>query len=320
VQLEKFVIKNSEIIEVLLLGAPTFVSLSFVGLSYLKAGLLAYSLLALTFLALGGLLFACGAMVYAYCFTLRKLRIKVFSTFISKLELTGNESILDIESFRGIFPNLLAKITPNAEVTALVRSKNRWRKKCKNIEIKQFDLWKIPFPDHSFDVVTSTLFFHKISIPQVRDALLVEILRVLKPNGQLVLCDLLLKSTQSYNKQMNHYYDFEPKLSLDTLPFEYYLKYICDQKITMISEHSDDSLIRCVVGRQMPSDAADLSAKISKEAKPPWVVFPGFGPSDGFWRQSGEGWFYFVWRPYWDSLSDESQKKYLEKYEVPQEW
>ncbi len=57
-----------------------------------------------------------------------------------------------------------------------------------------------------------------------------------------------------------------------------------------------------------------------KEIKPPWIKFPGYLPLDGFWRQTGEPWFYYIWKPYWDSLDGSSQKDYLKKYEVPEKW
>lgn len=58
----------------------------------------------------------------------------------------------------------------------------------------------------------------------------------------------------------------------------------------------------------------------NEEIPPPWVMHPGYPPADGFWRQSGEAWFTYVWRPYWESLSPPSQEAYLSKWNVPFEW
>ncbi len=56
------------------------------------------------------------------------------------------------------------------------------------------------------------------------------------------------------------------------------------------------------------------------EVRPPWIEYPGFGPGDGFWRQSGEYFFSEEWRPYYDSLSSEQQAEYLKYWEVPPLW
>ena len=57
-----------------------------------------------------------------------------------------------------------------------------------------------------------------------------------------------------------------------------------------------------------------------EEIPPPWKMHPGYHPGDCFWRQSGEIWFVYVWRPYWESLSDSEKEDYLAKWNVPFEW
>ena len=59
---------------------------------------------------------------------------------------------------------------------------------------------------------------------------------------------------------------------------------------------------------------------MKNEIEPPWVAFPGYPPGDGFWRQSGENWLRYIWEPYWNALSPERKKEYLEKWMVPKEW
>lgn len=46
----------------------------------------------------------------------------------------------------------------------------------------------MPFPDHCFDLVLSSLFLHQIN-PSLRPAVLSEMVRVLQPGGQLILID-----------------------------------------------------------------------------------------------------------------------------------
>jgi hypothetical protein len=56
------------------------------------------------------------------------------------------------------------------------------------------------------------------------------------------------------------------------------------------------------------------------EIPPPWIKYPGYGPGDGFWRQSGEAWFKDVWEPFYLSLSDQQQKEYLARWNAPPDW
>ncbi|MFA6066766.1 MAG: hypothetical protein WC707_06315 [Candidatus Babeliaceae bacterium] len=57
-----------------------------------------------------------------------------------------------------------------------------------------------------------------------------------------------------------------------------------------------------------------------QEINPPWIQHPEFPPYDCFWRQSGEFWYLDVWLPYWCSLSEEEKKRYVEKWNAPEEW
>lgn len=57
-----------------------------------------------------------------------------------------------------------------------------------------------------------------------------------------------------------------------------------------------------------------------KEIQPPWVEYPGYGPGDPFWRQTGEPFFTLVWRPFYDSLNEAEQTAYLIRWNVPEQW
>ena len=59
----------------------------------------------------------------------------------------------------------------------------------------------------------------------------------------------------------------------------------------------------------------------SNEPCPPWVEFPGFDPTDGFWRQTGEAWFLGVWQPFWSALPDAARAAYLARWPAaPPDW
>ncbi|MCA0404261.1 MAG: hypothetical protein LCH30_10810 [Proteobacteria bacterium] len=59
---------------------------------------------------------------------------------------------------------------------------------------------------------------------------------------------------------------------------------------------------------------------VRNQIEPPWISFPGFPPGDCFWRQSGELWFVYVWKPFWDLLSASQKDEYLKDWDVPFEW
>ncbi len=56
------------------------------------------------------------------------------------------------------------------------------------------------------------------------------------------------------------------------------------------------------------------------EIPPPWIEYPGYGPGDMFWRQTGEPFFLLVWKPYYESLSEAEKQAYLARWNVPEEW
>ncbi len=60
--------------------------------------------------------------------------------------------------------------------------------------------------------------------------------------------------------------------------------------------------------------------QVRSEVAPPWITYPGCGPGDGFWRQSGEPWWTQVWQPFWESLDERAQREYLVRWAVPDEW
>lgn len=57
-----------------------------------------------------------------------------------------------------------------------------------------------------------------------------------------------------------------------------------------------------------------------EEIEPPWIKHPEYLPGEVFWRQEGQIWFDYVWRPYYNSLSKEEQEKYMQRWNVPEEW
>ena len=54
--------------------------------------------------------------------------------------------------------------------------------------------------------------------------------------------------------------------------------------------------------------------------KPPWIKYPDYPPYDTFWRQAGESWLAYVWEPYFQRLTPNQKKQYLQKWKVPKVW
>ena len=73
-------------------------------------------------------------------------------------------------------------------------------------------------------------------------------------------------------------------------------------------------------GPKQPPPDESLGPARPGEVRPPWIEYPGFGPTDFFWRQSGEAWRHYVWEPYYNALGPEEQAAYRTYWKVPQEW
>ncbi len=67
-------------------------------------------------------------------------------------------------------------------------------KNCKNVEFILIDepFLNIPFPDDYFDVVSSTYAFHHVT-HEHKEAAVIEMLRVLKNRGFIIIGDLMFK-------------------------------------------------------------------------------------------------------------------------------
>jgi ArsR family transcriptional regulator len=70
-----------------------------------------------------------------------------------------------------------------------------------NIELRRGDLEALPIDDGRLDAATLALVLHHLAEPE---RALVEVARVLKPRGRLLIVDMLPHDRESYRQQMGH--------------------------------------------------------------------------------------------------------------------
>lgn len=130
---------------------------------------------------------------------------------IKALNLSGDEYVLDVGCGRGL---LLIEVAKQLKTGKAVGSDiwsqedlsdNSKEKTLANaaiedvadtVEVVEADVRKMPFEDNSFDAVISSMVIHNIYDPEERKKALKEMVRVLKPNGTLLIQDF--QHTQEY--------------------------------------------------------------------------------------------------------------------------
>lgn len=131
-------------------------------------------------------------------------KIKFREKLIDSLELQGTEIVLDVGCGRGLLLNAVARRLKTGKAIGIDiwqnvdQSGNSPEAALKNariegvednIEVITGDMRALPFENQSFDVVVSNLAIHNLPTPADRTQAILEINRVLKPQGKLVLVD-----------------------------------------------------------------------------------------------------------------------------------
>jgi arsenite methyltransferase len=127
----------------------------------------------------------------------------------------GDEAVLDVGCGHGLLLVEAAKrLTTGRAVGVDVWSqKDQWRNGpgatlrnatlagvADRVEVREADARELPFDDHSFDVVVSSLVVHNIRSRQERDRAIQEMVRVLKPGGRLAILDIF--KTRDYEQAL----------------------------------------------------------------------------------------------------------------------
>ena len=124
---------------------------------------------------------------------------------LDSLHLRGDETVLDVGCGHGLLLIGAAKLLPRGrslgiDLWSQVDQGNNSRDATMRnasfegvsdrVEVRDGDMRKLPFPDASVDAVVANLAIHNISSREGRRQAISEIVRVLKPGGQIALMDV----------------------------------------------------------------------------------------------------------------------------------
>jgi ubiquinone/menaquinone biosynthesis C-methylase UbiE len=141
----------------------------------------------------------------SYIYTTRRGKFQVWAELLSRLNLRGDEQILDLGTGRGAVLLMAAALLQEGKATGVDiwktrdQSSNALSATQKNaelegvagrIELYTADMRQLSFDDNAFDLVLSSLAIHNIPARQGRFKALDEAVRVLKPGGRLIIADI----------------------------------------------------------------------------------------------------------------------------------
>lgn len=149
-----------------------------------------------------------------YTSKVAKLRERVH--IIDRAELRESDVVLDVGCGRGLLLTEAARRVAHGLAVGIDRwdeedqSGNRPEETAKNaaregvedrVEIKTGDARDLPFGDAFFDAVVSTMTLHNIRDADGREQAVLEMVRVLRPGGRIVIVDMA--KTEEYAATLN---------------------------------------------------------------------------------------------------------------------
>jgi len=140
------------------------------------------------------------------------MKLRDTEKLLNLVQWSGNESVLDIGCGRGLMLVSAAKRLTTGKATGI----DIWQEKdqadnsqsavlanaqiegvAQRVHVQTADMRELPFPDNSFDVITSNWTLHNLEAEADRRATLNEIIRVLKPGGIVIINDIVNQSEYS---------------------------------------------------------------------------------------------------------------------------
>jgi arsenite methyltransferase len=150
-----------------------------------------------------------------YVYTTRAGKFAVWAELLDRLELNGDERLLDIGCGRGAVLLMAAQCLPRGRAVGVdvwstkdqsgnaeevTRRNAALEGVAERIELHTADMRQLPFDDGSFDVVVSSLAIHNVPGAGQRAKALREAARVLKPGGKLAIADI--RHTRAYAREL----------------------------------------------------------------------------------------------------------------------
>ncbi|HEX7338630.1 MAG TPA: class I SAM-dependent methyltransferase [Rhodanobacteraceae bacterium] len=144
-------------------------------------------------------------MASSFFYTSRRGKFVVWARIVEGLRLAGDEQALDLGCGRGLVLLEVARHLPRGEAVGI----DLWRSRdqsgnnkqatlanaraegvAERVRLETGDMAKLPFPDASFDLVTSSLAIHNMPAAADRQKAIDEAVRVLRPGGRLAIADM----------------------------------------------------------------------------------------------------------------------------------
>jgi|SRR5580658_6682469 arsenite methyltransferase len=151
--------------------------------------LIALGLIGLAFIAVGMIMVQSS----------RVARFEARDRILEALALTGEERVLDVGSGTGLMLIGVAKKLKSGRVTGLdlsgeseiAKENAKLEGVADKVRIDTLETPKFVYPDNHYDVVVSMLALHNTGESDVREQLVREMVRVLKPGGRIAIYDVL---------------------------------------------------------------------------------------------------------------------------------
>lgn len=156
-----------------------------------------------------------AAFLGSYLYTTLRGKFVVWAGLLDRLNLQGDERILDLGCGRGALLVMAAQCLTTGRAVGV----DLWRRVDQSgnspeatgrnadaegvadrVELHTADMTALPFADGSFDVVLSSLAIHNISGSAGREKAINEAVRMLRPGGRLMIADI--QATRRHEVQL----------------------------------------------------------------------------------------------------------------------